>query len=307
MRTLFGYGPDTFPDVFTMVAPERLSAVRTVAAHNIPLNRLVETGLVGLLAWMAFWATLAFLLLRSLWDNRKDGGVRQVVTLAVGAALASWFLAGLTGIPRSGDSVLIWLLAGLAVATPRIFPSRQEDEPESAPSTPPASIAFSASALVIVGVIALGTVWVTWTETIQRVEADFAAASAVSSDPEKSSFSVRVNNIDKAIALAPDESEYHMIRSGFYEGLARDSGTANTFAAMQESLSSAERALALNPLDRDLNFQTAYLSWEVGKMGDGDAALRTYHLYQDLVRMSPRHHTVVPRLAAVSQALGLTP
>ena len=47
VRSLFGYGPDTFPDVFTMVAPETLSNIRSTAAHNDPLNRLVETGVIG--------------------------------------------------------------------------------------------------------------------------------------------------------------------------------------------------------------------------------------------------------------------
>mgnify|MGYP003997563731 FL=1 len=76
---------------------------------------------------------------------------------------------------------------------------------------------------------------------------------------------------------------------------------------MQESVDSAERALALNPLDRDLNFRAAYVNWELAKMGDPDSALRTYHLYQELALMSPQHQSVGPRLTAIGEALGLTP
>jgi O-antigen ligase len=59
VRSLFGYGPDTFPDVFTMVAPLIMSNIRSTAAHNDPLNRLVETGFIGLLARIALWTSLA--------------------------------------------------------------------------------------------------------------------------------------------------------------------------------------------------------------------------------------------------------
>jgi len=67
IRFMFGYGPDTFPDVFTMVTPENLSNIRTTAAHNDPLNRLAETGLIGLLAWVALWSSLAFFILQILY------------------------------------------------------------------------------------------------------------------------------------------------------------------------------------------------------------------------------------------------
>ncbi|MDP6822444.1 MAG: O-antigen ligase family protein [Dehalococcoidia bacterium] len=307
VRSLFGYGPDAFPDVFTMVAPTRMSGVRTTAAHNDPLNRLVETGLAGLLAWTALWSSLGFLLLRNLWMHRRNAGPGQIVILAIGAALTAWFVAGLTGIPKSGDTVLVWLLMGLAVATPFIFDTAEARTPTPAPSTPRASVTVRAAAVAAAGLIALATVWITWTETVQRLSADASAASAVSSDADKSSVSGRLNDLDRAIALAPDQPRYHTIRSEIFGRIAAESGTPDSASAMREAAASAERALALNPLDRALNFQAAFLNWELAKLGDVDAAMRTYALYERLMVLTPQHQSVGSRLAAVGEVLGLTP
>ncbi len=307
LRSLFGYGPDAFPDVFTMVAPTRMSGVRTTAAHNDPLNRLVETGLAGLLAWVALWSSLGFFLLRNLWIHRRDAGPGQIVTLAIGAALTAWFVTGLTGIPKSGDTVLVWLLMGLAVATPFIFDAREARAPTPAPSGPMASATLRAAAVVAVGLIAVVTIWITWTETVQRLSADASAASAVSSDPDKSNVSGRLNDIDRAIALAPDQPRYHTIRSEIFGRIAVESGAPDSVSTMREAAASAERALALNPLDRALNFNAAFLDWELAQLGDVDAALRTYALYERLAVLTPQHQSVLPRLDAIGEALGLAP
>ncbi|MCH8235207.1 MAG: O-antigen ligase family protein [Chloroflexi bacterium] len=307
IRSLFGYGPDTFPDVFPLVAPRSLTDVRTPAAHNDPLNRLVETGLAGLLAWMALWLSLAFLLLGNLWRNRKVGGAGQAVTLAVGAALVAWFVAGLTGIPKSGDSVLFWLLAGLAVATARVFRGEENGRSASETSGPAMSGAIRAAAVFIVALVAITVTWITWTETVQRVRADASAAAAASPDPGGSTAAERLDDIDQAISLAPDVPRFHTIRSGLYEQLALEPGTADPVAALREAATSAERALALNPLDRDLNFRAAYLDWELAGTGDLEAALRTHAIYERLALLTPQHWRVGPRLAAVEEALGFDP
>jgi O-antigen ligase len=325
IRFLFGYGPDTFPDVFTMVAPENLSNIRTTAAHNDPLNRLVETGLIGLLAWAALWSSLAFFVLRNLWTsrhnaNRRNRGTSQVVTLAIGAALLAWFVSRLTGIPKSGDIVLVWMLAGLVLAAPRVlipraFPSNDLEEPTGEPETVPDASATSPAiryiATATIGLLALATIWITWTETVQRLSADSTAANAVSTDLANPNVSSRLNDIDQAIAQTADQPRYHTIRSEIYELIANDSGSSDlttaSAAAILEATESAERALALNPLDRDFNFRAAYLNWELAKTGDLDAALRTYALYERLVVLTPQSPDVGPRLAAVGEALGIKP
>ncbi|MBT4514651.1 MAG: O-antigen ligase family protein, partial [Chloroflexi bacterium] len=307
VRSLFGYGPDSFADVFTLVAPQRLSGTRTTAAHNVPLNQLVETGVIGLLAWMALWTSLVHLLLRDLWMHRQDGNARQVATLAIGASLMAWFVAGLTGIPQTGDTVLVWLLIGVAAAIPNVFATSDGNVPAPVTTTQTPSPALQTSAIVAIGLIALAAIWISWTENVQRVSADSTAASAVRSDTGNPDVDGRLSDIDGAISLSPDQPRYHTIRSEIYERVALELASQNPFAAMQESVDSAERALALNPLDRDLNFRAAYVNWELAKMGDPDSALRTYHLYQELALMSPQHQSVGPRLTAIGEALGLTP
>ena len=82
---------------------------------------------------------------------------------------------------------------------------------------------------------------------------------------------------------------------------------ADPVAALREAAASAERALALNPLDRDLNFRAAYLDWELAGTGDLEAALRTHAIYERLALLTPQHWRVGPRLAAVEEALGFDP
>ncbi|MCH7641711.1 MAG: O-antigen ligase family protein [Chloroflexi bacterium] len=306
IRSLFGYGPDTFPDVFPMVAPSRLADVRSPAAHNEPLNRLVETGLVGLLAWSALWASLVYLLLGNLWRNRGRGGAGQAVTLAVGVALIAWFVAGLTGIPRSGDSVLFWLIAGLAVATARVFKGEENGHAVKRAATPKPSGAIRASAVIIITLMAITVTWLTWTQTVQRLRADASAAVAASPGSEGKTIAERLADIDRAIFFAPDVPRYHAVRSDLYQLLSVQPG-GNPIAALREAVASAERALALNPLDRDLNFRAAFLDWELAGTGDMDAALRTHAIYQRLDLLTPQHPEVRPRLDAVAEALGFGP
>ncbi len=310
VRSLFGYGPDTFPDVFTMVAPEIMSNIRSTAAHNDPLNRLVETGVIGLLAWIALWTSLATFLLRNLWKNRHHAGAEQIVILAIGAALATWFVGGLTGFPQPGDSVFVWLLAGLAVATPKVFSASKTAPPTEDAQSQPIPLPGRAMAMVAIGLIAVATIWITWTETVRRISADAGAAAAVRSitnEPGYMGFTARLNEIDRAISLAPDQPRYHTVRSEIYDELVPESGSTSSLLATQEAATSAERALALNPLDRDLNFRAAYLNWEVAKTGDVDAAYRTYELYERLAILTPQHEDIGPRLSAVGEALGIAP
>jgi O-antigen ligase len=307
VRSLFGYGPDTFPDVFTMVAPEILSNIRSTAAHNDPLNRLVETGVIGLLAWIALWASLAVALLRNLWKNRHHAGSEQILTLAIGAALATWFVVGLTGIPKSGDTVFIWLLAGLVVATPKVFSALKTVPPVEDARSSLIPLPGRAMATVAIGLIAAATIWITWTETVSRISADASAASSVRSIAGDPGFMARLNDIDRAISLAADQPRYHTVRSEIFDELALDPGSPSPLIAIKEATISAERALALNPLDRDLNFRAAYLNWELAKTGDVDAAYRTYALYERLAILTPQHSDVSSRLSAVGDALGFAP
>lgn len=117
----------------------------------------------------------------------------------------------------------------------------------------------------------------------------------------------RLNDIDRAISLAADQPRYHTVRSEIFDELALDPGSPSPLIAIKEATISAERALALNPLDRDLNFRAAYLNWELAKTGDVDAAYRTYALYERLAILTPQHSDVSSRLSAVGDALGFAP
>ena len=179
--------------------------------------------------------------------------------------------------------------------------------PVNEAQTPQISLPGRAMATAAIALIAVATIWITWTETVSRISADASAASAVSSTVVDFGFMARLNDIDRAISLAPDQPRYHTVRSEIYDELALDTDSSSLLIATKEATISAERALALNPLDRDLNFRAAYLNWELAKTGDVDAAYRTYALYERLAILTPQHRDVGPRLDAVGAALGIEP
>ncbi|MDA1257398.1 MAG: hypothetical protein O3C10_06080, partial [Chloroflexi bacterium] len=238
-------------------------------------------------------------------------GVGQVVAVAVGAALVVWFVTGLTGIPKSGDSVLFWLIAGLAVATPRVFgggPDEDEDDAgvgQLRARSKPGAMRFGA--VLAIAFLAVGAAGFTWNGTVQLIQADASAAAAVNAIASDVTVARRLADIDHAISLAPDVPRYHMIRSELYGQIAVAPETLDPAAALREAAESAARALALNPLDRDLNFRAAYIDWELAGTGDIDAAFRTYSIYERLALLTPQHPEVGPRLVAVGEALGLRP
>lgn len=72
-RPLTGWGVDQFPlalDRMVDPAAYRLGSVRADRAHNVLLDRLVHTGLPGLVAYLTFWGVLATQTFRGWWRGR---------------------------------------------------------------------------------------------------------------------------------------------------------------------------------------------------------------------------------------------
>ena len=94
-RPLLGWGPDNY-----FVASARgLSAPRGRAkvqdhAHNLLVEEAAGKGAVGLAAWLALWGLTALTVLRAA---RRPGDPRErALAVFAGAALAGWFVQGLT-------------------------------------------------------------------------------------------------------------------------------------------------------------------------------------------------------------------
>jgi O-antigen ligase len=85
-------------------------------AHNVPLQTLVETGVIGLAALAAMWGT-AFLSAWGTW--RRGAGTAADLAGAIWPALLTWAAMGMMDIDlRSVCGALAWLVAGLGAASP---------------------------------------------------------------------------------------------------------------------------------------------------------------------------------------------
>ncbi|MEM7479618.1 MAG: O-antigen ligase family protein [Acidobacteriota bacterium] len=173
-RQLFGHGPDTFPWVVSPELPAELPATagRPDAtydrAHQTLLQLAVETGILGVLAWLSLLGIAFARLIRrplltavgSLAGGVVAGGIlgwiaaAERVALGIGlggltaalvlllvraaslppstaamiGSLLAAFAHGLVAPRSTGAEILLWLL--LALFVPRTVPSPAQDDPE---------------------------------------------------------------------------------------------------------------------------------------------------------------------------------
>ena len=128
-RPLLGLGSGTFPAVSNELVKREPGAdllrfdLRDTgtAVHNLYLGSLAELGLLGVVLYLAVMVTTVAGLLRGGRQaaSRGDPGLARLVNAAVlglvGWAVASIFLSSETSRP-------VWILAGIALALPRLLP-----------------------------------------------------------------------------------------------------------------------------------------------------------------------------------------
>jgi hypothetical protein len=148
MRLFVGYGPETLHWAFQAVFPLELRQVTSEIwtwdrAHNIFLDQLVDTGLLGLTAllWVV-WLAARTILVRL----RQAEEPQWWLLIGVGGAIAGHLVDGFFGLDTPVTLLLFWAYAGLLAA-----PRATETLPvvSVAPRAVQASAAFWATLLVI--------------------------------------------------------------------------------------------------------------------------------------------------------------
>lgn len=133
-RWLLGYGPGAFGAVVAAAQPPELTAAGPAAAllddpHNLLLDRLLQTGVVGLAAFLALLWAAARQWLRA-WRRAVD---RQAVFIlaAVLAALTAYLVQAQATPNVMAPDALFWTLLALAGAAPASLVNghRQDDWP----------------------------------------------------------------------------------------------------------------------------------------------------------------------------------
>jgi len=303
VRTLVGYGPDSFRYAFPLEAPARLSTVLTTAAHNGPLTRAVELGVLGLAAWAVLAVVAAKILMGRL--RRSRAGAAETALLAgVAAALIGRLVEQQLGIAQVSDTLIFWLLMGLLAAAPAALAASGTAQP-ARPATDPGR----RQRLVLIGIasvtiLVVGVGMLTWVKNIGYLQADgSAAASRAAFGPDPA---LALERIDRAISLAPDVPEYRNLKASMLRSVA--DGTLDPVTArslLVEAYENDRAAFELNPFSRDTNFILADSAWGLAQAGLADKAAETLATYERLTRLTPQSPLVWARLNQLYDALGI--
>jgi hypothetical protein len=262
---LFGYGPEFFHYLFPLVHPRELSHLNigpvyyeVQEAHKHALNRWVELGFVGVASYLVLMTAVVTVGIRVVLDKGATAQVNQrLVMAAILASVAGRMVEQLAGIPHVSDEALFWTLLALVAALPMLEHGRLKGNTNTQPvqsssaapqfMTPRAGTAVLQVSLALV--LASGVLGFTLVKNtnyaLAEVRATSAAASLANGQPE-----IPMRYIDRAIALAPDVSRYHVNRGNILDQTKGGTTTLPDQARLALEAYRANRSAVLaNPFD----------------------------------------------------------
>jgi len=297
VRLLFGYGTDMFRFAGTHFADNTTFTRRLTAAHNDPINRLVEQGVLGLAAWISLWTSIVIgsvtLVRRSTPSN-----ARFWFSVTITAALLGRFVEQLFGSPTTGGVLLFWILTGTLAAL--LMKANSQNSKASAPAK--SSLVQIYSTYAGVTIIALISVVLAWDKganyLIANQMASFQYRSTVVSADEA------IKRLEQAAALAPDVPRYWNDLSEIEHGRA---ATTQNQLTRDEALSRAYeydfKAFEVNPLEVSSVYSLAFSAWEAGNAGRPELRQEAVRLYEYLTEIMPSDTLAQERLIILTDFL----
>ncbi len=272
-RPILGYGPETFGQVFTTVFPPELvylqgRAVIVDRAHNLILDTLASTGLVGSLACMVLVGTVLTSAARALVKS-QDRQVRLVLMAGV-AASAGHLVETQLSFPVTTTATLFWLTLGMLVA-PWVSSSPPALTKQAGKRWPHQLLA----ALVLV--IVLPT-------SVALLIADASAGRANRTRPV-ADLQHSIAAMERAIALWPTQPAYHEHLSWLHLQLARQGHDPHVeFQAAETALDAARR---LGPGNYRIwaGYGELYTEW--GKAGNLSRFAQAEQAYRQAAALFP--------------------
>ncbi len=306
VRWLIGYGPDTFRYVATAEAERVTFTGRFTAAHNDPINRLLEQGLLGLIAWLAMWFAIGYALWR-LAKRSSNSGISGPLWLAaaLAAALSGRFVEQLTGSPTAGDVFVFWILVGLLAAVVSVHGAKYSIEQEISAARAVSSAGIPGKRIFVfpaVTIFIFLAIFLSW-ETAGRFFIANNAGAVLYGGGELSYEEVDAQ-LERATNLAPEVARYWYSRADVEHSRARaSSDAANELAARQLAYEYDKKAFDANPLELTNYYRLAFSAWELGKLGDEEKRIEAVELYERLTRLAPADSLAAERLETLQNAL----
>jgi O-antigen ligase len=225
-------------------------------AHNDLLERLAESGPLGLAAWLALYAALGAAALRRARADRSDAG-----PAACAGALAAFFGSGLTGFPFAMPATLFLFgvaLGLLALGGPG---------PSAAPADQRRPGALAGAALLSAAIV-VGAGW--W--SVRRLEASYCLARA------EAALAAGDSAADAARAL-PFLARAAEVAPGDFRAAFRGSYAELRAGHPALATQAAERALGIEPYSANAWEALARARLEAGDArGAGEAAGRALEI-----------------------------
>ena len=205
LRTVFGYGPETFREVFAATFPPSFlygtgHGVTPDRAHQAALDVLVTQGVVGLIALTLVFGGFLVMAAREAAAARSDR--ERTLAVACLAAIVAHLVDGAAGLPTTASMFTCWMTFALVASLGRV-------EGASVRLTNGATRTLRdrwgvALLLGSAGVVAA------WTGNVSSIVADMFQHAGSPSSPDASlAFLVtRCEATSKAIALAPRDGVY---------------------------------------------------------------------------------------------------
>lgn len=282
-RPWLGYGPATFRAVFEWFMPPDFAPFdgeRTLAGrpHNAVLEVAVESGLVGLAAYVAMLGAILVPIARSAFSETRSGS--RAFHRAVLAALIAALVYNLFSFECAASSILFWALAGMAHAQPR---PAYENEPAGGVSLfrRGAACCALAGSLILAGGMIGPDILATharelaysgpWETGVRRLE----DARRVSPTPDDILLALGRLYADRAtqtddlqvwrrgaafytdlITTRPDVSEYYRQQGNYFRRFYAQQGE---YAAGQTALNAYTQAIRYSPANPNLWLARAML------------------------------------------------
>jgi hypothetical protein len=289
IRWLFGYGPDMFRFAGTYFSDNTTFTRRLTAAHNDPINRLVEQGFLGFIAWMALWASIAYgsiALVRRF--GRSQGNVLWWLGIGIAAAMTARFVEQLFGSPTPGGVLIFWIIAG-GLAALLVMPGESDTSPVQAPKPTglpgrtrvPQVIVYAGIAVILTGSFVLA-----WDKGANYLIANQKASflyrdQAVPADDA-------IDRLEQATRLAEDVPRYWHHLADIELGRAEAAQDPQVKAeALSDAYEYDLKGYHANPMEVASIYRLAFSAWEAGNAGRPELRQEALDLYERLTVIIP--------------------
>jgi len=303
LRSLIGYGPETFIVTFQSVFPEDLKSIYTHYSemvdrpHNHYLYLVTTSGILGLAAFIAILAVFFYL----CWSYLRKAALEidKLLLIAFMAAMLQYMADSFFNPSTLSAELVFWLLPALLLVTGRFILSGNNNSKEIQETPAPAKEIIPSSRIVrnivaagcVIILVACGVLL-----TYKPFLADIQLQKGLNLQAEMSSNAVYAYS--RATEIQPQQAAYWGYLAGYRYIIAinTESETART-NILNGSIEDYERARQLEPYIAYHYYVLADVYVYLAQDGDEDKWQPAFSLYQQALQLFPENAVIMNKWA----------